>query len=129
MTHHRETVMAAGAARLGPYSHAVRAAGLIFLSGQVPVDPSTDDLLEGPIGDQAAQCLRNLAAVAEAAGASLEDAVRMGVYLIDMGDFAEVNEAYAAFFGDDPPARTAIAVAGLPRGARIEIDGILAVPD
>jgi 2-iminobutanoate/2-iminopropanoate deaminase len=130
MSHHRETITAPGAApAVGPYSHAVRAAGLIFLSGQTPVDPSTNQLVGGSIGDQARQCLQNLAAVAGAGGASLEDAVRMTIYLTDMSVFAEVNEAYGTFFPGDPPARTTIGVAALPLGANVEIDAILAVPD
>jgi 2-iminobutanoate/2-iminopropanoate deaminase len=130
MSHHRETITAAGAPRAaGPYSHAVRAAGLLFLSGQTPVDPSTNELVGGSIGDQAQRCLENLAVVAEAGGASLADAVRMTIYVTDISVFGQVNEAYGAFFGDEPPARTTIGVAALPLGAEVEIDAILAVPD
>jgi 2-iminobutanoate/2-iminopropanoate deaminase len=130
MSHHRHPVTADGApAAVGPYSHAVDSGGLLFCSGQVPLDPQTGKLVEGSIGDQTRRCLENLQVVCAAAGASLGDAVRVGVYLTDMGTFPEVNEAYAAFFGDGPPARTAIGVASLPLGARVEVDAIVALPD
>ena len=130
MSHHRETVTAQGApAAAGPYSHAVKSNGLIFLSGQVPVDPATGQLVEGSIGDQTRRCLDNLAIVAAAAGASLEDAVRTGIYVTDIATFKEVNEAYGAYFTSDPPARSTIGVAALPLGAQVEIDMVLAEPD
>ena len=130
MSHHRETVTAVGAPQAaGPYSHAVRSGGLIFLSGQTPVDPDTGSLVEGDIGAQTRRCLDNLGVVAAAAGASLEDAVRCGIYVTDMGTFKAVNEAYGSYFGDAPPARSTIGVAALPLGADVEIDAILAVPD
>jgi 2-iminobutanoate/2-iminopropanoate deaminase len=130
MSHHRETVTAVGAPEAaGPYSHAVRAAGLIFLSGQTPIDPTTGSLVEGDIGDQTRRCLDNLAVVAAAAGASLDDAVRCGIYVTDISTFKAVNEAYGTYFGDAPPARSTIGVAALPLGADVEIDAILAVPD
>ena len=123
----RHTIFAPGApAALGPYSHAVRAGGLIFLSGQTPVDPGTGALVAGDVAAQTRRCLENLALVAEAAGASLEDAVRCGIYVVDMNEFAQVNEAYAAFFGEQPPARSTIGVAALPLGSRVEIDAIIA---
>ena len=130
MSHHRRTVTAVGApAAVGPYSHAVVAGGLLFCSGQMPLDPATGELVDGPLGDQARRCLENLDAVCAAAGATLADAVRLTVYLTDLGAFAEVNEAYGAFFGADPPARVAIGVAALPQGAQVEIDAIVALPD
>ncbi|MEI2701065.1 MAG: Rid family detoxifying hydrolase [Baekduia sp.] len=123
----RHTIFAPGApAALGPYSHAVRAGGLIFLSGQTPVDPGTGALVAGDVAAQTRRCLENLALVAEAAGASLEAAVRCGIYVVDMNEFAQVNEAYAAFFGEQPPARSTIGVAALPLGSRVEIDAIIA---
>ena len=129
MSHHRETIHAEGApAAAGPYSHAVISNGLIFLSGQTPIDPETGKLVAGSIGDQTRRCLENLQAVAAAAGASLDDAVRMGIYVTDMGTFADVNEAYAAYFGDAPPARSTVGVAALPVGARVEIDAVIALP-
>jgi len=126
---HREPVTAIGApAAIGPYSHAVRAAGLLFCSGQIPLDPDTGELVGTTPAEQASRCLRNLQAVCAAAGASLADAVRMTVYLTDMAAFAEVNEAYGRFFEADPPARVAIGVASLPKGAQVEIDAIVALP-
>jgi 2-iminobutanoate/2-iminopropanoate deaminase len=130
MSHHRETITAIGApAAAGPYSHAVKSGGLIFLSGQTPLDAETGQLVEGAIGDRTRRCLDNLAVVAAAAGASLDDAVRCGIFVTDMSVFKDVNEAYATYFGDAPPARTTIGVASLPLGADVEIDAILAVPD
>jgi len=130
MSHHRETVTAVGAPHaVGPYSHAVKSGGLIFLSGQTPLDPNTGKLVEGDIGAQTKRCLDNLGIVAAAAGASLDDAVRCGIYVTDMATFKEVNETYGGYFGDAPPARSTIGVASLPLGADVEIDAILAVPD
>ncbi|MEO8688041.1 MAG: Rid family detoxifying hydrolase [Solirubrobacteraceae bacterium] len=131
MSHHRETVTAVGAPdAVGPYTHAVQAGGLIFCSGQIPLDPDTGDLVGDTPGEQARRCLENLSIVAAAAGASLgEDAVKLTVYLTDMAAFAEVNEVYGSFFESDPPARVAFGVAALPKGALVEIDAILAVPD
>ena len=115
-------------AAIGPYSQGMRLGDLLFCSGQVPLEPSTGELVKEDIEGQARRCLENLAAVAEAAGASLADAVRCTVYLTDMNDFARVNEAYGSFFeGDDPPARVAIGVAALPKGADVEIDAIVAL--
>ena len=130
MSHHRHPVTAdAAPAAVGPYSHAVRSGGLLFLSGQTPLDPATGRLVEGDVGEQTRQCLRNLDAVARAGGAALGDAVRVGIYVTDMGTFAQVNEAYATFFDSDPPARSTIGVAALPLGAQVEIDAIVALPD
>jgi 2-iminobutanoate/2-iminopropanoate deaminase len=130
MSHHREIVNAEGApAAAGPYSHAVKSNGLVFLSGQTPIDPATGKLVEGSIGDQTRRCLDNLAVVAAAAGASLEDAVRMGIYVTDISVFKDVNEAYGSYFPSDPPARSTIGVAALPLGADVEIDAVLAMPD
>jgi 2-iminobutanoate/2-iminopropanoate deaminase len=130
MSHHRETVTAVGApSSAGPYSHAVKGGGLIFLSGQTPIDPGTNQLVEGDIGVRTSRCLDNLGIVAAAAGATLEDAVRCAIYVTDMSTFKAVNEAYGTYFGDAPPARTTIGVAALPLGADVEIDAILAVPD
>jgi 2-iminobutanoate/2-iminopropanoate deaminase len=113
-------------AAIGPYSQGMKAGDLLFCSGQVPLEPSTGELVKEDVEGQARRCLQNLSAVAEAAGGSLANAVRCTVYLTDMGDFARVNEVYAEFFGgDDPPARVAVAVAGLPKGADVEIDAIV----
>ena len=113
---------------IGPYSQAIRTGSLLFCSGQIPLDPSTGEIVKEDVAGQARRCLENLSAVCEAAGASLSQAVRCTVYLADIGDFARVNEVYAEFFeGDDPPARVAIAAAGLPKGAEVEVDAIVAL--
>ena len=128
MSDHRETVTAPDApAAIGPYVHAVRAGGLLFCSGQIPLDPRTGELVMGGAAEQAGRCLENLSAVCGAAGARLGDAVRVTVYLTDMRAFAEVNEVYASFFETDPPARVAIGVAALPRGAQVEVDAVVAL--
>ncbi|MGN6868599.1 MAG: Rid family detoxifying hydrolase [Solirubrobacteraceae bacterium] len=126
---HREAITAPGAPEaVGPYVHAVRSNGLLFCSGQIPLDPKTGEMVGTTAADQAGRCLENLAAVCAAAGATLGDAVKLTVYLTDMGSFAGVNEVYESFFESDPPARVAIAVAGLPRGALVEIDAVVALP-
>lgn len=128
MSADRQPVTAENAPKaVGPYSHAVRSGGFLFLSGQTPLDPATGALVEGDIGEHTRQCLRNLQAVCEAAGASLGDAVRCGIYVTDMATFGAVNEAYAEFFTADPPARSTIGVASLPVGAQVEIDAIVAL--
>ncbi len=130
MPTHRESISASGAPEaVGPYVHAVRAGGLLFCSGQIPLDPKSGEIVGATAADQAGRCLENLAAVCAAAGATLGDAVKLTVYLTDMGSFAAVNEVYESFFESDPPARVAIAVAGLPRGALVEIDAVVAIPD
>jgi 2-iminobutanoate/2-iminopropanoate deaminase len=130
MSHHRHAVTAEGApAAVGPYSHAVRSGDFLFLSGQTPLDPATGQLVEGDVGEQTRQCLRNLEAVARAGGSSLAGAVRVGIYVTDMATFTQVNEAYAEFFASNPPARSTIGVAALPLGAAVEIDAIVALPD
>jgi reactive intermediate/imine deaminase len=113
-------------AAIGPYSQAVRCGNLLFLSGQIPLDPSTGQLVEGNIGDQTRRVFDNLAAVCAAAGASLEQVARVGIYLTDLGDFAAVNAVMAEYFQSPYPARSTIEVSGLPRGARVEVDAILA---
>jgi 2-iminobutanoate/2-iminopropanoate deaminase len=130
MADHRETVTAQGAPKAaGPYSHAVKAGGVVYLSGQTPLDPETNTLVEGDIGDQARRVLDNLSVVAAAAGAKLQDAVRIAIYVTDISKFKDVNEAYGAYFQSDPPARTTIGVASLPLGAEIEMDAIVALPN
>jgi 2-iminobutanoate/2-iminopropanoate deaminase len=115
-------------AAIGPYSQGLRVGDLLFCSGQIPLDPSSGELVKEDVQGQTRRCLQNLEAVCEAAGASLSNAVRCTVYLGDMGDFARVNDVYAEFFDDaDPPARVAIAAAGLPKGADVEIDAIVAL--
>ncbi|HEX5309615.1 MAG TPA: Rid family detoxifying hydrolase [Solirubrobacteraceae bacterium] len=123
----RQTIDAPGApAAIGPYSHAVLAGDLLFCSGQIPLDPSTGELVGKSAPEQARQCLLNLQAVCAAAGTSLEHAVKLTVYMTDLSQFAQVGEAYAAFFASEPPARVAVGVAALPRGAQVEIDAIVA---
>ena len=130
MSANREVVTALGApAAVGPYSHAVRAGGLLFCSGQIPLHPETGELTGTTAAEQARQCLENLTAVCAAAGTTLGDAVRVTVYLTEMADFAEVNGAYAEYFTGEPPARVAIGVAALPKGARVEIDAVVALTD
>jgi 2-iminobutanoate/2-iminopropanoate deaminase len=124
----RETVSAPQApAAIGPYSHAVRAGELLFCSGQIPLDPASGELVGATAAEQARRCLENLGAVCEAAGSSLQRAVRVTVYMTDLQAFAEVNEVYAGFFSDQPPARVAVGVAALPRGAYVEIDAVVAL--
>jgi 2-iminobutanoate/2-iminopropanoate deaminase len=128
MSHSREIVTALNApAAVGPYSHGVKANGLLFCSGQVPLDPETGELVTGDVKDRTTQCLRNLEAVCAAAGAQLSQAARCTVYVTDMSQFAAVNEAYGAFFAADPPARVTVGVAALPLGADVEIDAIVAL--
>ena len=113
---------------IGPYSQGMRSGSLLFCSGQIPLDPSSGELVKDDIEGQTRRCLENLAAVCDAAGGSLSQAVRCTVYLTDMNDFARVNEVYASFFdGADPPARVAIGVAALPKGADVEVDAIVAL--
>jgi 2-iminobutanoate/2-iminopropanoate deaminase len=124
----REPVNAPGAPEaVGPYVHAVRAGGLLFCSGQIPLDPTTGELVGSTPAEQAGRCLENLAAVCAAAGATLGDAVRVTVYLTDMSAFASVNDVYGSFFESDQPARVAIGVAALPKGAQVEMDAVVAL--
>jgi 2-iminobutanoate/2-iminopropanoate deaminase len=124
----RETIDAPGApAAIGPYSHAVRAGSLLFCSGQIPLDPVTGEIVGASAPEQARQCLANLTAVCDAAGASLGDALRLTVYMTDLSAFAEMGEVYASFFLEALPARVAVGVAALPRGALVEIDAIVAL--
>jgi 2-iminobutanoate/2-iminopropanoate deaminase len=127
---HRELVTASDAPpAIGPYAHAVRTGGLLFCSGQVPLDPKTGELVGRSAAEQAGRCLENLAAVCHAAGATLGDAVRMTVYMTDISQFSSVNDVYGSFFESEPPARVAIGVAALPLGAMVEIDAVVALPD
>jgi 2-iminobutanoate/2-iminopropanoate deaminase len=121
----KETVHTDGAPKaIGPYSQAIKANGMVYASGQIPLDPATGQLVEGDIGRQTERVLNNLKAVLEAAGSSLENVVRTTVYLSDLGDFAEMNAAYGSFFTEAPPARSTVQVSRLPRDARIEVDVI-----
>ena len=109
---------------IGPYSQAVVAGGFVFASGQIPTDPATGQFVEGGVSEQTEQALRNLSKVLEAAGTGLERVVKTTVFLADMNDFAAMNEVYARFFGENPPARSTMQAARLPRDARVEIDVI-----
>jgi reactive intermediate/imine deaminase len=112
-------------AAIGPYSQAIRAGNTVYLSGQIPLDPKTMELVKGDIRAQIRQVFDNLAAVAGAAGGSLANAVRITVYLTDLANFPIVNEIMAEYCREPYPARAAIGVAQLPRGAAVEVDGIL----
>jgi 2-iminobutanoate/2-iminopropanoate deaminase len=111
-----------GPKAIGPYSQAIRANGFVFISGQVAFDPATGKLVEGDVGKQTARVLENLKAIAEAAGSSLDNAVKATVFLKDMNDFAAMNEVYGRYFATHPPARSTVEVARLPRDVRVEID-------
>lgn len=113
-------------AAIGTYSQAVASGGFVFLSGQIGLDPATGNLVDGGIEPETRRVFENLRAVAEAAGSGLGDTVRLTVYLADLGDYARVNELMREYFADPYPARAAVQVAALPRGARIEVDAILA---
>ena len=109
---------------IGPYSQAVLANGLVFLSGQIPLDPATNQLVEGDVAVQTARVLENLKAVLEAGGSSLEKVVKTTVFLRDMADFPRMNEVYARYFAVNPPARSTVQAARLPRDVSVEIDAI-----
>jgi 2-iminobutanoate/2-iminopropanoate deaminase len=113
---------------IGPYVHAVKAGGLLFCSGQIALDPRTGELVDDSVAEQTGRCLENLSAVCNAAGTTLGNAVKMTIYLTDMGSFGAVNEVYSLFFESNPPARVTVGVASLPRGAKVEIDAVVALP-
>lgn len=112
---------------IGPYSQAVKVGSTVWLSGQIPLNPESMELVHGDITDQARQVFHNLAAVAEAAGGSLDNAVKITIYLTNLADFAAVNEVMAGFFREPYPARACVQVTALPRGADIEVEAVLAV--
>ena len=114
-------------AAIGPYSQAVRAGDTVYFSGQVPIDPATGELVGGDIAAQARRAFDNLKAVCEAAGGSFDDIVRVGLYLTDLGQFAQVNAVMAEYFAAPYPARSTIGVAALPRGAAFEVDAVMVV--
>jgi len=111
-------------AAIGPYSQAIKAGGFVFVSGQIPIDPQTGQFVAGGIAEQTRQVLKNLGAVLEAAGSSLDLVVKTTVFLADMKEFSGMNEVYATFFSSPPPARATVAAAGLPRDARVEIEAV-----
>lgn len=120
--HKIETVLAPAA--IGPYSQAIQAGNLLFLSGQIPLDPATGEIVAGGIEAQTRQVMANLKAVLEAANLGFDSLVKTTIYLVDLGDFAAVNGIYGEFYGTTPPARATVQVAALPKGALIEIEGI-----
>jgi 2-iminobutanoate/2-iminopropanoate deaminase len=118
----RQAITSQSAATVGPYSHAVEAGGVVYCSGQTPVDPATGRLVVGGIGEQTRQCFANLFAVLDAAGLGPDDVVKVNVYLTHMHDFEAMNAAYAEVFAEPHPARTTVGVAELPLGAKVEIE-------
>ena len=125
----RQAIAAPGAPKaIGPYSPALRAGNLLFLSGQIPLDPVSGALVDGDITAQTAQVMRNICALLDAAGAGVEHLVRTTVFLADMNEFAAMNACYATFLADPPPARATVQVARLPRDVRVEIDAIAMLP-
>ncbi|MBI5575845.1 MAG: RidA family protein [Deltaproteobacteria bacterium] len=120
---------AAAPAAIGPYSQAVRAGGLLFCSGQIPLDPATGKMVDGGIGAQTERVLANLEAVLSAGGASFASVVKTTVYLADLADFPAMNTVYGRFFPKDPPARATIQAARLPAGALVEIDAVASTPE
>ena len=109
---------------IGPYSQAVKAGGFVFASGQIPIDPETGEFVSGGIAEQTRQVMKNLSAVLEAAGSDLQLVVKTTVFLADMAEFTAMNEVYATFFSDEPPARATVQAARLPRDARVEIEAV-----
>ncbi len=111
---------------IGPYSQAVVAGGLMFVSGQIAIDPATDKIVEGDVSAQTEQVLKNLMAILKEAKMGAENVVKTTVFLSDMADFAKMNEVYGKYLGKQPPARSTVAAAGLPRGVKVEIDLVAA---
>jgi 2-iminobutanoate/2-iminopropanoate deaminase len=124
----KETVTTENApGAIGPYSQAIKAGGMVYCSGQIPIDPATGNFVSDVVSEQTEQVLKNLSEVLTAAGSSLENVVKTTVFLADMNDFAEMNEIYARFFTENKPARATVQAARLPRDARVEIDCIAIV--
>jgi 2-iminobutanoate/2-iminopropanoate deaminase len=111
---------------IGPYSQAIKANGFVFVSGQIPIDPATQQLIEGDVAAQTERVLKNLSAILKAAGSSLQNVVKAGVFLKNMSDFGAMNEVYGRYFADAPPARSTVEVARLPKDVLVEIDVIAA---
>jgi 2-iminobutanoate/2-iminopropanoate deaminase len=112
---------------IGPYSQAVKTGGMVFCSGQIPIDVTTGEFVSNDVAEQTEQVLKNLSAVLEAAGSDLNNVVKTTVFLADMNDFTAMNEVYAKYFSENKPARATVQAAGLPRGARVEIDCIAVI--
>lgn len=128
MSDHAVITTGRAPAAIGPYSQAVRSGPFLFCSGQIPLDPGTGQLVEGGIEAQTARALDNLTGLLAAGGLTLDDVVKTTVFLVSMDDFPAMNEVYARYFDEDPPARSTIGVAALPKGARFEIEAIAAGP-
>ena len=121
----RQVIETDGApAAIGPYSQAVRAGSLLFVSGQIPLDPATGEVIEGDVAAQTHRVMQSLGAVLEAAGAGFDHVVRTTIYLTDLGSFARVNEVYGGYFDDPAPARATVQVAALPKGVEVEVDAV-----
>lgn len=114
-------------AAIGPYSQGIVAGGFLFVSGQIPLDPATGEMIQGDIAGQVRRVLDNLKAIVTAGGSGMDRVVRTTVYLLDLGDFPQMNEVYREYFGVNPPARSTVGVGALPKGARVEIDAIARV--
>jgi 2-iminobutanoate/2-iminopropanoate deaminase len=114
-------------AAIGPYSQSIKSGQMLYCSGQIPLDPATGEMVSGDITDQTERVMKNIAAVLSAAGAGFDDVVKTTIYLVDMADFAPVNEVYARYFQNHKPARSTVAVKSLPRGALVEIEVIAAL--
>ncbi|HJR45908.1 MAG TPA: RidA family protein [Actinomycetota bacterium] len=114
-------------AAIGPYSQGISTGSLVFCSGQIALDPSSGELLSSSIAEETSLCINNLKAILEEAGSGLDRILKTTIYVTDMNDFAEVNEAYGSFFPSEPPARATVGVAALPKGARVEVECVAAV--
>ena len=123
----KQITTAKAPAAIGPYSQGIVNGKLLFVSGQLPLDPATGKLIEGTISEQTSQIMNNIRYIAEEAGASLNDVLKTTIFLTDLSDFQEVNKTYGSFFNDPPPARATIGVAALPLGAKVEIEAIIAI--
>lgn len=114
-------------AAIGPYSQAVKAGNFMFISGQIPIDPSTGNVIDGDIKAQTKQCLKNLEAICQSAGLTLDNVVKTTIFITDMSKFPEVNEVYGSFFKENPPARACVEVSALPKDVQVEIEAVVAV--
>lgn len=115
-------------AAIGPYSQAVKVGNLLFTAGQIPLDPSSGNMMTSSLDEEVHQIMNNLKAVAKAANTSLDNAVKTTIYVTDLGNFGKINELYGSYFGDSPPARSTVEVSALPKGASVEIDMIILIP-
>jgi len=132
MTHHEKPrIIKTGdaPAAIGPYSQGIVAGDLLFISGQIPLDPETGELIEGDIGIKTDRIIQNIATIAKAGGTDLSRVVKTTIFLTDMGDFAAVNDAYAEHFGEILPARSTVQVAALPKGVNIEMEAVVLMPE